>query len=71
MYYPIFGEEKKNELIAKKADFIFLDSCNLACRDYDIKCEDAKKELIVHFKKEFKTINFNKINQCEQFVFAK
>ena len=71
MYYPIFDEEKKNELITKKADFIFLDSCNLACRDYDIKCEDAKKELIAHFKKEFKTINFNKINQCEQFVFAK
>ncbi|MBI3035277.1 glycosyltransferase family 39 protein [Candidatus Woesearchaeota archaeon] len=71
MYYPVFNEERKERLIAGKADFVFLDSCDLACRAYDDKCENAKEQLIAHFKKRLKLRAFSKVGECRQFVFAK
>lgn len=70
MYYPFFSTGKKNELIegAADADFIFMDSCDLACRPSDINCENAKAELISHFKKRLKTIHSSSNNNCQQLV---
>ena len=73
MYYPVFNEEKKNELINdfKSADFIFVDSCDLACMPSDMKCEYDKSELLGFFKKQLKTAYSSTIKNCQQFVFQK
>ncbi len=71
MYYPILNEKKKAEVIneAKRADFIFMDSCDLACKPYDAECEDGKKELITHLKQTLNMQYTGKSSQCEQFIF--
>ena len=73
MYYPVFNEEKKNELINdfKSADFIFFDSCDLACKSHDTKCEDDKSELLGSFKQQLKTTYSSSIKNCQQFIFQK
>ncbi len=72
MYYPFFNQEKNEELVKESydADFIFLDSCDLACRPSDIGCESDKTELIDYFKSEF-SILYESGDGCEQFVFGK
>ena len=72
MYYPFFSVERKNQLIgnAANADFVFMDSCDLACRPSDINCENAKAELISHFKRRLKTIYLSN-NNCQQLVFQR
>lgn len=71
MYYPIFNEKRKTELIneAKMADFIFMDSCDLACKPRDTECEEDKKELIDNLKQNLNTLYTKKSGQCEQFIF--
>ena len=71
MYYPVFNEKKKNELLSGNADFIFIDSCDLSCRLSDAECAKNKDEIISNFKKRFKTAHSFKGSGCEQFVFAK
>lgn len=73
MYYPLFNEKKKTELIweADKADFIFIDSCDLACKPDDSSCESNKNKLLAHFKQQLKAAYSSKSGQCEQFVFQK
>ena len=73
MYYMVFDEEKKKELMeeTKRADFIFIDSCDLGCRPGDTFCENNKNELLAHFKQQFKIIYSSEINQCSQFIFQK
>ena len=71
MYYPVFNQEKKQELIgdSKNADYIFLDSCDLACKPLDFSCENSRNEIIDSFKEEFKITYTNKIDNCWQYVF--
>ncbi len=73
MYYPLFNEKKKLELIeeADKADFVFIDSCDLACKPDDSSCESNKNELLAYFKQQLKAVYSSKSGQCEQFVFQK
>jgi len=73
IYYPFFDEEKKKELLKEiqKADFIFLDSCDLACKPSDVLCENSKDELIKSFKQQLKIIYSFKTNQCNQVIFQK
>ena len=71
MYYPFFNEEKKNELESSRMDFIFLDTCDLACRPFDLSCEGNKKELLAYFKKRFAITHASKNAGCEQYVFQK
>ncbi|HLG24264.1 MAG TPA: glycosyltransferase family 39 protein [Candidatus Nanoarchaeia archaeon] len=71
IYYPVFDEQKKTELISKykDADYIILDSCDLACKPKDSKCDNDKKELIEFFKEKMEPNYYGKFNECEQFVF--
>jgi len=73
MYYPIFDEKKKNELIenAESADFIFLDACDLACKLHDTGCLNSKNELLESLKQRFKTAYYSKTKDCEQMIFRK
>lgn len=73
IYYPFFNEEKKQELIKDydKADFIFLDSCDLACKPLDFKCNTSRNELIAFLKKKSNVIFSRKTGNCEQFIFRK
>ncbi|MBI2653334.1 glycosyltransferase family 39 protein [Candidatus Woesearchaeota archaeon] len=73
MYYPYFDNEKEGELISgiSTANFVFFDSCDLACRPNDLKCEQDKTELIQNFKQKLKTTYSSKHNQCRQFIFEK
>lgn len=73
MYYPFFNNDKKEELIrdSSKADFIFMDSCDLACRPKDNLCEEDKKELITYFKNNNKIDYSSVIYGCEQYIFKK
>ena len=72
MYYPFFNEMKKEELISiKKPDFIFLDSCDLACKPVDTDCKNSKKSLMDHLKIQLKIIYSSTKNQCTQLIFAK
>ena len=73
VYYPVFTKEKENELVRdlKSADFIFIDSCDLACKPPDTKCEDDKSELLEFFKKQLKTTYSSSIKNCQQFIFQK
>lgn len=72
VYYPYFSQNF-DELTkgSKSADFIFVDTCDLACGPLDAKCENNRKELIRHFQQEFKTDYSSKIGSCEQFAFQK
>jgi len=73
MYYPFFDYKKKKELMKEsdKADFIFADSCDLACNPSDILCESSKNSLFEQFKRKFRTAYSSKASQCWQFVFHK
>ena len=73
IYYPVFNKQKKKELIinSNEADYIFLDSCDLACKPSDIDCENNKKELINFFKNKFIIKYSSELNECKQFVFVK
>jgi len=73
VYYPVFNEKKKNKLINdfKSADFIFIDSCDLACNPSDAKCEGYKSELLALFKQQFRTMHSSRIKECQQFIFQK
>ena len=71
IYYPVFNEAKKNELITGTFNFVFLDPCNLVCKPLNIACKNNKSELLTYFKKESKTIYFSRTGQCEQFIFSK
>lgn len=73
MYYPVFNKDKKDELVKdfKSADFIFVDSCDLACKPSDVKCEGYKSELLAFFKQQFRTIYSSRIKECQQFIFQK
>ena len=73
IYYPIFDERKKKELIenAERADFVFLDACDLACKQHDLKCENEKNELLAGLKQRFKTAYYSKTKDCEQMIFRK
>jgi len=73
MYYPIFNEEKSNELMQdyKNADFIFVDFCDLACRPNDTKCDESKNNILNIFRKHLTTIYSSDIEGCRQFVFSK
>lgn len=73
VYYPVFDEGKKNELIKEsaKADFVFIDSCDLACRPADLKCDAGKKELLDFFKQKLKNVYSSVNGRCCQFIFQK
>ena len=73
MYYPFFNKDKKEELIkeSSKADFIFIDSCDLSCRPKNNLCEEDKKELITYFKNNNKIDYSSTMYECEQFIFKK
>lgn len=73
IYYPVFNEKKKNELIKdfKSADFIFVDSCDLACKPFDTKCEYDKNELLEFFKLQFRAVYSSYTRECRQFIFQK
>lgn len=73
MYYPVFSAEKIKELSkeAKKADFIFMDACDLACKPADANCEKGKSELLAYFRQQLKIVYSSKLGLCEQFVFQK
>jgi len=72
MYYPFFDEKKKEELVLKeKPNYIFLDTCDLACRLQDKNCENSKMQLLEYFKKELKIIHYSEINRCKQIIFLK
>ena len=73
IYYPLFNEKKKNELIKdfKSADFIFVDSCDLACKPFDTTCESGKNELLAFFKQQLVTTYSSIFNECRQFIFQK
>lgn len=83
VYYPLFNTNKKKELMEEivNADFIFIDTCDLACKPFDKECENNKNELITYFKQQLKTVYSSKINSgmrvseansltthCEQFA---
>tara|TARA_Y100000310_G_C20704181_1_gene833368 strand:+ start:15529 stop:16890 length:1362 start_codon:yes stop_codon:yes gene_type:complete len=72
IYYPVFNEEKKNELMSDigQVDFVFMDSCDLACSPSDSKCEDNKEDLLKFFKQELRITHSSSRNQCQQFVFT-
>jgi len=71
MYYPFFNSENKNEMAAqiKDADFVFLDSCDLACRPSDSECENSRKDMIFNLKKQMQTTYSSKNRECEQYIF--
>lgn len=73
IYYPIFGEVKKKELIenAESVDFIFLDTCDLACRPHDTGCLGSKNELLASLKQLLKMAYHSKAGECEQMIFRK
>ena len=73
MYYPAFNFEKKKELIkdSDKADFIFFDSCDLACKPFDLSCEENRNDLIEYFKQNLNSVYSLTVNQCEQYIFKK
>lgn len=73
MYYPVFNEQKKNELIGEyeRADFILLDSCDLECRQNDFDCENNRKLSINFLKQKLKTVFSSSSSQCGQFIFQK
>ena len=71
MYYPVFNEEKKNEIESLKPDFIFLDSCDFACRQSDSACENNKKDLISNLKGKLNEVYSSKADGCEQYIFKK
>ena len=72
IYYPVFGQNFE-ELIeeSKNADFIFVDTCDLGCKPFDVKCENNKREMILHFQQKLRMIYSSKPNSCEQFAFKK
>ena len=69
IYYPFFGRDLK-ELMkeSEKADFIFIDMCDLGCRPSDAKCGDSKKEIISFFRQKFKEA-YSRQGECPQFAF--
>ncbi|MBI2557922.1 glycosyltransferase family 39 protein [Candidatus Woesearchaeota archaeon] len=73
MYYPVFNEKKKKELIdeSKKAVFILMDSCDLACKPNDVKCENDKEELLAFLKQKFRIKYASAADGCRQYVFEK
>ena len=73
MYYPVFDEEKKNDLIKESgdADFVFLDSCDLACKPSNTKCDKSKNELINYFRQKLNILYSSEIGDCKQYIFKK
>ena len=71
MYYPYFSNNKKEELVNENPDFVFMDTCDLACKQNDHECEIYKIELISHFRENFNITYSNEYNGCSQFVFTK
>ena len=73
MYYPVFNKDKKDELVKdfKSADFIFVDSCDLACKPFDVKCESDKNDLLAFFKQQLITTYSSIVNECQQYIFQK
>lgn len=73
VYYPVFNENNQKALIkeAENADFIFIDSCDLACKSSDLECEDNKNELLLFLKKELKIIYSSEFDKCSQFIFQR
>ncbi len=73
MYYPVFDRQKASELAkeSKNADFIFMDSCDLACGPGDYTCENDKLELIKNFRKVLNIAYSSKTKECEQYIFSK
>lgn len=71
VYYPVFWQDFDETLLeSKKADFIFLDTCDLDCRPFDLECGDNKKKMIAFFKQNFNQI-YSKQGDCQQFVFKR
>ncbi len=73
MYYPVFNEKKKTELIGEstRAALILMDSCDLACKPDYVECEYDKKELVAFFKQKFTVKYESASGQCEQYIFEK
>ncbi len=73
MYYPFFSKEKEKELAedAKKADFVFLDLCDIGCKPNDLECEKGKHNLLLDLKQKLRIIYFSDNNGCEQYIFRK
>ena len=73
MYYPLFNEGKKNELIdnLNSADHLFIDTCEIACNPNDIGCEAAKAELLEYVVKKLKVSYMSKNNQCTYLILDK
>ena len=73
MYYPYFSKERKKEMMEsiQNADYIFLDSCDLACRPRDFNCEQDRTELIDFFGRNFRTDLKEEVNNCWQYVFKR
>ena len=73
IYYPYFSRENAESMIknAGHADLIFLDSCDLACKLHDDKCEKTKTEFISALKQKLSIIYNSGADACEQFIFKK
>ena len=73
MYYPIFNEDKKNELIKDSANagYILLDLCDLGCRQDYADCEKNKLQLLDFFKNKMETAYSSAENKCGQYIFKK
>lgn len=71
IYYPFFWQDFEALLKeSEKADFIFVDACDLSCRPSDQACENKKKGMIIHFRQNFAEA-FSKQGECQQFVFKR
>ena len=73
IYYPFFDKNKENELKndVKNVEYIFIDSCDLACKPRDFSCEQDKLDLIGFFGKNFRTELKENVGACNQFIFKK
>ena len=71
LYYPVFWHDfDKTLLESGNADFIFIDTCDLACRPFDRECEDSKREMINLFRQNFRQA-YSVQGECQQYVFRK
>lgn len=71
IYHPVFWQDLDEMLLeSRKADFIFIDTCDFGCRPFDEGCENNKKEMMTFFKQNFNEV-YSRQGDCSQFAFKK
>ncbi|MBD3164467.1 hypothetical protein GF323_04655 [Candidatus Woesearchaeota archaeon] len=73
MYYPVFDNKKiahlKNNL--HKPDYIFLNTCDIPCVNYDLDCEQSKAALLEEISQNFKTAFYESKYGCNLSIYEK